>query len=62
MGEQEFCVNHSGCKTQISTLEGTVKDHETRLRDIEKAVWKAAASCGIITSIGVVVIQHYMGK
>lgn len=57
--EREHCLEHSGCDMRISQCERNDAEIFPRLRDLEKAVWQAAASCGIITAIGVAVIQHY---
>ena len=60
MGEQEFCSKHSGFETQIITLEKASTDHEKRLREIERTVWKASGLTGGIVLVGQLIIQHYV--
>ena len=60
MGEREGnCMEHSGCEARISRCEDNDKELFGRMREIEKAVWQAGALCGFVTSIVVVIIQHY---
>lgn len=59
MGDGERCMDHSGCEARITQLEKNDEEIFPRLRDLEKAVWQAAASCGVITAVVVAVIQHY---
>ena len=59
MGEGERCMDHSGCEARIAQLEKNDEEIFPRIRDLEKAVWQAAASCGAITAVGVALIQHY---
>ena len=59
MGDNEFCNEHSGCTVEIAGIKHTVSDHEKRLREIEKTVWKASGLTGGIVLVGQWVMQHY---
>lgn len=59
---QEYCSEHSGCTVSIESMKHTLSDHEKRLRDIEKTVWKASGLTGAIVLAGQWIIQHYVGK
>ncbi|MHC1758333.1 MAG: hypothetical protein AB9917_02245 [Negativicutes bacterium] len=67
MGENEVCMEHSGCKKAISQLEkDRDEDRETmktdifpRLRSLEKSVWQAAALSAGIMLVAQTAILHY---
>ena len=59
---EEFCSKHSGFETEIKAVKKSLSDHETRLREIERTVWKASGLTGAIVLAGQWIIQHYFGK
>ncbi|MBP2649402.1 MAG: hypothetical protein H6Q74_227 [Firmicutes bacterium] len=54
---QEACMEHAGCKAQISQLEKNDVDIFKRLGEVEMVVWKAAGTSGIVTAIIVVLLE-----
>jgi len=56
----ELCMEHSGCDARIGTLEKNEVDIFRRLHELEKAVWKAAGTSGIITAIVVVLLERML--
>jgi len=53
-------MEHSGCDARIGTLEKNEVDIFRRLHELEKAVWKAAGTSGIITAIVVVLLERML--
>lgn len=58
LGEKELCMEHSGCDARITKCEDNDKDIFRRLHEVEKAVWMASATTGVITAVVVTVIQR----
>ncbi|MBP2652100.1 MAG: hypothetical protein H6Q74_2925 [Firmicutes bacterium] len=58
--DKEFCLEHSGCTARITQLEKNDDDIFKRLRELERAVWKAAGTSGVVTAILVALLERLL--